>query len=76
MRLRTSFTSAALVISCLTASPKDKKKGVLPVDIVQAHTVWVMVDPNVVKRSLIRSTSCTEESGQASGIVFDRHFVL
>jgi hypothetical protein len=47
MRLRSSFTSAVLVISCLTALPKDRKKGVLPVDILQAHTVWVMVDPNV-----------------------------
>lgn len=35
-----------MLLSCLLASAKDKKKAALPVDILQAHTAWVIVDPN------------------------------
>lgn len=45
MRYRTGLTSAALLLSCLVAVGKDKKKVVLPVDVLQARTAWVIVDP-------------------------------
>lgn len=31
---------------CIVASAKDKKKSPLPFDILQARTVWVIVDPD------------------------------
>jgi hypothetical protein len=45
MRLRSGLICAALVISCLAATAKNKKKNLLPADIVQARTAWVVVDP-------------------------------
>jgi hypothetical protein len=46
MRFRTASTSAILLLASLTAAPKDKKKAVLPTDVLQARTVWVVIDPN------------------------------
>jgi hypothetical protein len=46
MRCRAVITSVVLLLSCLAAAAKDKKKALLPVDILEAHTAWVIVDPN------------------------------
>jgi hypothetical protein len=46
MRFRTGLISAVLVLFSLAAVSKDKKKAVLPTDILQAHTAWVVVDPD------------------------------
>ena len=46
MRFRTASTSAILLIASLAAMPKDKKKVLLPLDVLQAHTAWVIVDPD------------------------------
>jgi hypothetical protein len=37
---------SVLVLWCLVGAAKDKKKNLLPADIVEARTVLVMVDPN------------------------------
>ena len=42
---RTSLAVSVLLVSCLVADGKDKKKVVLPADVLRAHTVLVMVDP-------------------------------
>ena len=36
----------SVLLTCLAGSAKDKKKSALPVDILQAQTVLVVVDPN------------------------------
>jgi hypothetical protein len=36
---------SVVFLSCLVAVAKDKKKVPLPIDILQAHTAWVIVDP-------------------------------
>jgi hypothetical protein len=36
-----------LLLSCLVGAAKDKKKALLPTDVLQAQTVLVVVDPNV-----------------------------
>ncbi len=41
-----SFAVSILLLSCLIAAGKDKKKVVLPADILQARTVLVVVDPD------------------------------
>jgi hypothetical protein len=46
MARRTTLIAAALFLPCLLAAGKDKKKGILPQDILDAHTAWVIVDPN------------------------------
>lgn len=46
MRLRTKLICAVLLMSCLVATAK-KKKPILPADIVQAKTAWVIIDPQV-----------------------------
>lgn len=46
MPRRTSLIAAVLFLSCLVAPGKDKKKGILPQDILEAHTAWVIVDPD------------------------------
>jgi hypothetical protein len=45
MRYRTGCVSALLLLPCLIAAAKDKKKVVLAEDILQARTAWVIVDP-------------------------------
>jgi hypothetical protein len=46
MRYRTGLVCAALFMSCLTGSAKNKKKVLLSEDILQARTAWVIVDPD------------------------------
>ena len=46
MPRRTTLIAAVLFLPCLIAAGKDKKKGILPQDILQAHTAWVIVDPD------------------------------
>ncbi len=43
---RRSLTISVLLLSCLVATAKDKKKGLLPPDVLRAHTVLVLVDPS------------------------------
>jgi hypothetical protein len=43
---RTTLIAAVLLLPCLVAAGKDKKKGILPQDILEAHTAWVIVDPD------------------------------
>src|SRR5271156_940265 len=40
-----SFAVSVLLLSCLVAAGKDKKKVVLPADVLQARTGLVVVDP-------------------------------
>ena len=46
MLYRRSLVCSVLFLSCFAAVAKDKKKVPLPVDILQAHSVWVIVDPS------------------------------
>ncbi|HYK37319.1 hypothetical protein [Alloacidobacterium sp.] len=46
MPYRRSLTLSVLFLSCLSAVAKDKKKVALPIDILQAHTAWVIIDPH------------------------------
>jgi hypothetical protein len=46
MAVRKLLAVSAVVICCALAAAKDKKKTVLPVDVLQATTVFVMVDPS------------------------------
>ena len=41
-----SFGLSVLLLSCLFASAKDKKKTLLPADVLRARSVLVVVDPN------------------------------
>jgi hypothetical protein len=41
-----NFLVSVLVLSCAVAAAKDRKKGLLPADILQARTVLVVVDPD------------------------------
>jgi hypothetical protein len=46
MRYRLSFATASIVLlCCLAAHGKDKKKVSLPADVLEAKTVLVVVDP-------------------------------
>jgi len=45
MLRRSSLTISVLLLSCVVAAGKDKKKVLLPADVLRAHTVLVMVDP-------------------------------
>ncbi len=46
MLCRKSFAVFLLLVSCLSAAAKDKKKVLLPTDVLQARTVMVVVDPD------------------------------
>ena len=46
MLKRGGLAVCVLLLTCLAGSAKDKKKSVLPVDILQAQTVLVVVDPS------------------------------
>jgi hypothetical protein len=46
MSCRNSLAVSVLLLSCLAGAAKDKKKVLLPADVLQAHTVLVIVDPN------------------------------
>jgi hypothetical protein len=41
-----SFGIPVLLLTCLLATAKDKKKGLLPTDVLRARSVLVLVDPN------------------------------
>lgn len=43
---RRNLVLPLLLLSCLFASGKDKKKVPLPADVLKAHTAWVIVDPS------------------------------
>ena len=45
MRCRTTFAFSVLLLCCSFATGKDKKKILLPTDVLQAQTVLVVVDP-------------------------------
>lgn len=45
MIYRRSLALSVLLLFCLSAAAKHKKKVPLPVDVLQAHTAWVIVDP-------------------------------
>jgi hypothetical protein len=42
---RATLIAAVLFMACLVAAGKDKKKGILPQDILDARTAWVIIDP-------------------------------
>jgi hypothetical protein len=46
MRYRWSLVLSLLVVCCLVAAGKDKKKVLLPADVLEARTVLVVVDPD------------------------------
>jgi len=46
MGIRKGLVVCWLVLWCLMGAAKDKKKDLLPANIVEARTVLVMVDPN------------------------------
>jgi hypothetical protein len=46
MLYRRSLAVSVLLLSCLVGSAKDKKKVLLPADVLRAHTVLVVVDPD------------------------------
>ncbi len=46
MRHHSGFVVSVMLVCCLVASGKDKNKVLLPVDVLQAQTVLVMVDPD------------------------------
>jgi hypothetical protein len=45
MLYRRGFAVSIMLLCCLVAAGKDKKKALLPADILRAQTVLVMVDP-------------------------------
>ena len=47
MRCRRSVVFCTLLLGCfLVAAGKDKKKAVLPEDVLEARTVLVVIDPD------------------------------
>ena len=46
MRYPRSVAFSLLLVCCLVAAGKDKKKSLLPTDILEARTVLVVVDPD------------------------------
>ena len=45
MLYRRGFAVSVVLVCCLVAAAKDKKKALLPADVLRAQTVLVMVDP-------------------------------
>src|SRR5271168_2503414 len=45
MPFRKLLALSAIILCCALAPAKDKKKAVLPVDVLSARTVLVIVDP-------------------------------
>ena len=45
MRFQRSLVISALLVSCLVAGGKNKKKIILPADVLEAKTVLVVIDP-------------------------------
>ena len=43
---RKGLTVSVLLLWCLMGAAKDKKKALLPADVVEAHTVFVLIDPD------------------------------
>jgi hypothetical protein len=46
MAARKGLAVSVLLLWCLTGVAKDKKKALLPADVLEARTVLVMIDPN------------------------------
>jgi hypothetical protein len=46
MLSRKGLAVSVMLAWCLVGAAKDKKKGLLPADVLQAQTVLVLVDPN------------------------------
>lgn len=46
MLYRRSLALSVLLLFCLSAAAKNKKKVPLPVEVLQAHTAWVIIDPH------------------------------
>jgi hypothetical protein len=46
MLSRKGLAVSVMLAWCLIGAAKDKKKGLLPADVLQAQTVLVLVDPN------------------------------
>jgi hypothetical protein len=46
MFYRRGFAVSLMLVCCLVAAGKDKKKDLLPADVLRAQTVLVMVDPD------------------------------
>jgi len=46
MGIRKGLTASMLLLWCLMEAAKDKKKLLFPADVLEAHTVLVIVDPN------------------------------
>ena len=46
MPCRRILALSVLLLSCLVGTAKDKKKVLLPADVLQAQTVLVVIDPN------------------------------
>jgi hypothetical protein len=46
MRYQKSLSLSMLLVCCLVAAGKDKKKVILPADVLQARSVLVVVDPD------------------------------
>lgn len=45
MPCRRVLTLSLLLLSCLVVAAKHKKKATLPLEVLQAHTAWVVIDP-------------------------------
>jgi hypothetical protein len=43
---RKGLTVSVLLLWCLVGAAKDKKKALLPADVLEAHTVLVIIDPD------------------------------
>ena len=60
MPVRKVLTFSVLLLFCLVATAKNKKKAVLPTYVLEARTAWVIVAPQVGRR-------CGESHGEPAG---------